>query len=281
MPTSRTPAAARRAILLCTALAQPCAAETCRFTGTTNYAGHVSVITTAEAVGDTTRVDVTLRFEATTALWLHLHYLVEEISQWRNGVLLRLDANTRYVFAGHVVRQQWDDFQQTRGGLQALRIEGKRPAQFRRHYPRFARYWDLATFGQDWLDAYASAGPDRRPDLDLSRLPQLPPVQSPFALAFYWLRFLHPGARRAQVFLPGFKADKLADVAMTANVAGHGMLWHAALHHAYLSAAPPSFATAQISPDGHLQTLSFELHGAAGSGSGSLREAGCTGSAGR
>jgi hypothetical protein len=274
--------------VLCAALAQPystpsSAAETCRFDGTTDYAGHVSVTTNAAAIGDTTRVDVAVRFEATTALWLHLHYLVEEISQWRNGALLRLDANTRYVFAGHVVRQQWDDFKPAGDGLQAYRIEGKRLAQFRRQFPHLARHWDLADFGANWLDDYAAAAPDRRPDLDLQHLPGSASVQSPFALAFYWVRFLplggQSGGQRKQVFLPGFKADKLADVVMNSVAAAPGHLWRAELHHPYLSAAPASYATAQISSDGHLQRLSFTLHGAAGSASGDLDEAGCQGTA--
>ncbi len=263
-------------------LAQPyagasSAAETCRFEGTTDYAGRVSVTTTAAASGETMRVDVAVRFEATTALWLHLHYLVEEISQWRNGALLRLDANTRYMFAGHIVRQQWDEFRSAPDGLQGYRIEGKRPAQFRRQHPRFAQHWDLASFGANWLNEFASAAPDRRPDLDLPRLPEVAAVQSPFALAFYWVRFLHPGARHEPVFLPGFKADKRADIAMESATAGDGRLWRAVLHHSYLSAAPASTAAAQISADGHLQRLSFALHGSAGSATGSLHQAGCAG----
>jgi hypothetical protein len=271
------------AVLMGVALAQSCApkslaTETCRFTGTTDYAGHVSVVTRAAAAGDTMRVGVALQFEATTTLWLHLRYLVEEISEWRNGALLRLDANTRYIFAGHVVRQQWDDFKLTQKGLQAYRIEGKRPAQFGLQYPRFAQHWDIAAFGLPWLDDYASAAPVRRPDLDLDRVPQSAAPQSPFALAFYWVRFLHPGAQHAQVFLPGFKADKLADIAISPVAGANGQTWHADLHHSYLSAAPPSTATAQIAADGHLQRFSFELHGSAGSAGGSLRQAGCTGS---
>ncbi len=272
----------RRGLLLCAILAQSCAtrssaAETCKFAGTTDYAGHVSVTTIAAAISDTTQIDVVLRFEATKFPWLHLQYLVEELSQWRNGTLVRLDANTRYIFAGHIVRQQWDDFQRTGEGLQAHRIEGKRYAQFRRQYPRFAQHWDLAAFGSDWLNDYAAAAPDRRPDLDLPKPPVLPALQSPFALAFYWVRFLPPDTRHEPVFLPGFKADKLADTAMNPVAAAHGRVWQAQLHHPYLSAAPVSIAAAQIAPDGHLQSLSFTLHGSAGTASGSLHQAGCTG----
>jgi hypothetical protein len=269
-------------IWLCIAILQPFrhlgrAAEICRFDGTTDYAGHVAVTTDAASVGNTVRVDVTLRFEAITSFWLHVHYLVEEISVWRDGTLLRLDANTRYMLGGHVVRQQWDDFRATQGGLQAYRIEGKRPAEFRRQHPRFAKFWDLQTFGRDWLHDCALASPDRRPDLDFRHLPQSGAVRSPFTLAFYWVRFLHPGAQAAQIFLPGFKADKLAGIALTPVADQGGILWRAGLHHPYLSAAPASSATARITGDGYLRLLTFELHGSAGSAGGSLHLAGCSG----
>ncbi len=257
------------------------ATETCRFTGTTDYHGQVALVTTAATTGSVTRVDVALQFEATTALWLHIRYLVEEISEWRNGVLQRLDANTRYVFAGHVVRQQWDDFRRTPKGLQAERIEGKRAPQFSHQYPRFASHWDLAAFGLPWLEDYAWAAPVPRPDLDLAPVPQSGEVQAPFALAFYWVRFLHPGAQYATVFLPGFKADKLADLTLTPVASPAGTTWRADLHHAWLSKTPPSTATAHISNDGHVQRLSFELHGSAGSAGGTLTQIGCTGTMGR
>lgn len=266
----------RALLLLCGVLAPrySLAAETCRFAGTTDYAGQVTATATAAPAGDATRIDVAVTFDATSPLWLHMHYLVEETSLWRNGKLLDLALNTRYLFAGHVVRQQWDTFDRTPDGLLAHRIEGKRPAEFRGHFPRFADHWDLAAFGLPWLDDYAKAQPDRRPDLDLSHVPPNAAVQSPLALAFYWVRFLHPGAQHAQVFLPGFKADKLADLALTP--AGHQ--WRGQFHHPYLHETPPSTATAQLSPDGHLQHLSFMLHATAGSAGGSLDQTGCQGS---
>ena len=270
-------------VVLCLGIAQPWAghsfaAETCRFTGTTDYNGHAALVTTASTSGGTTRVDVALRFDATTPFWLHLRYLVEEKSEWRNGALQHLDANTRYVFAGRVVRQQWDDFTLTPEGLQARRIEGKRPAEFGRQYPLFAQHWDLGAFGQPWTADFAAASPVRRRDLDL---PRTAAMQSPFGMAFYWVRFLQADARHVPVFLPGFKTDKLADVAMTPGSATSGRHWLAGLHHPWLSAVQPSIAAADISADEHLERLSFELHGSAGSAGGVLRQAGCSGAASR
>gem|GEM_PF-1479819 len=255
------------------------ATELCRFSGTTDYAGHVTVTTKAATAGGVTRVDVAVAFEATTAIWFHIRYLVEEISQWRDGALQRLDTNTRTIMDGRVTRQQWDDFEPHAGGLQAYRVQGKTLAQFARQFPPFARHWDLASFGTQWLSDYAAAPPQRRPDLDLTAVPPNATVRSPFAMAFYWVRFLPPGARPVSVFLPGFKADKLADVALAPAPGSGGRVWRAVLHHAYLRAAPASTAVARISPDGYLQVLAFEFHSTAGSARGVVHAAGCSGTA--
>ena len=167
-------------------------------------------------------------------------------------------------------------FELTREGLQAFRIEGKRPAQFRRQFPDFAEHWELTAFGQPWLDDYASAAPVRRPDLDLKGV-RSGGTHSPFALAFYWVRFLYTGNQSALVFLPGFKADKIAKLTMTPSPTSRGLTWRATLQHPYLSASPPPTAVAMISADGHLQLLSFELHGSAGSAGGIVHQDGCTG----
>jgi hypothetical protein len=80
------------AVRFCTVVAS--ASEVCRFAGRTSGAGHVAV-TTAVAKGDSvTRVDVAMTFETTMFLWLHIRYLVEEISTWRASELQRLAVNT-------------------------------------------------------------------------------------------------------------------------------------------------------------------------------------------
>jgi hypothetical protein len=85
-------------------------------------------------------------------LWLRIHYLVEEISTWRAGEMERLAVNTRYLVGEHIVRQQWDTFQRSRGGgLLAHRVQAKTLADFRRRHPGFVRHWDPATFGSPWL----------------------------------------------------------------------------------------------------------------------------------
>ena len=56
------------------------AAEVCRFTGTTDPAGRVVVTTDVAAADGVTRVDVAATFESTAMFWLHIEYLVEELS---------------------------------------------------------------------------------------------------------------------------------------------------------------------------------------------------------
>jgi hypothetical protein len=93
-------------------------------------------------------VDVAGTFEATTMFWLHIRYLIEEVSTWRNGELETVAVNSRYLVGGHIVRQQWDYFDRGADGLQAHRVQGKTFADLRRDHPGFAQHWDPATFGQ-------------------------------------------------------------------------------------------------------------------------------------
>jgi hypothetical protein len=80
------------------------------------------------------------------------------------------------------------------------------------------------------------------------------------------------------VFLPGFKADKVVDVPITAGQWGGGTLWQTPVRYPVLRAAPPSTATVWMSPDRHLLKLAMELHEPRGSGSGVLTLEGCEGS---
>jgi hypothetical protein len=100
---------------------------------------------------------------------------------------------------------------------------------------------------------------------------------SPLALAFYWVRWLPPGAQDEAVFLPGFKADKLVDVPMTAAAWKGGTVWQTPLRYSVLSKAPPSIATAWMSADRHLLQLALDLHEPRGAGSGILTQEGCDG----
>ena len=249
------------------------AAELCRYEGTTNYAGHVDVTTRAESAGAQKTVDVVLRFEGRTMPFVHIHYLVEEITVWRDRQLQRLAQNYRYLVGSHIVRQQWDVFDREGDALRARRVEGKHREQFGKQRPGFARHWDPESFGAAWLDDFAGAPAERRPDLDLA--PVAAGVRTPFALAFYWIRFLPPGPQRVPVFLPGFKTDKTMTVAIAQDASAQGVLAHTELHYVALSEAPPSMAAAQISADQHLEALRFSLHGSAGSGHGELHASGC------
>jgi hypothetical protein len=252
-------------------------AEVCRFAGTTDHAGQIAVTTDVVATDGTTRVDVAMTFESTTMIWFHLHYLIEEVSTWRAGKLETVAVNTRYLIGARIIRQQWDMFQRDRDAMRAHRVQAKTLPDFRRRHPGFVRHWDPATFGQPWLDDYPAASPERRADLDLTGAPLAWKLRSPLALAFYWVRWLPPGGQDVPVFLPGFKADKLVDLPITAAPWTGGMLWRTPLRYPALSKTPTSTAMAWTSPDGHLLQLAFDLHESRGSARGLIRQKGCQG----
>jgi hypothetical protein len=255
------------------------AGEVCRYVGTTDYDGKVDVTTTVAAAGETTSVDVVVVFSASTMPWFPLHYLVEERSTWRGGALDDLAANTRYSVGAHIVRQQWDYFRRGPDGLRAYRVEGKTGEKFEREFPRFAPHWDVAAFGAPWLHDFQSGSPKRRPDLDLAGEAVGATLRTPFAMAFYWVRWLPRGGTDADIFLPGFKTDKLVHLSISSAASSHATTWRAPLHYVALSETPPSSASAVVSPDGHLARLAFELHGSAGSAQGLISQQGCEGEA--
>jgi hypothetical protein len=250
------------------------AAEVCRYAGTSDYNGRLSVVSTVEKSGGARIVDVAASVKATQFFWVELQYWMEERSVWRDGRLDDLAVNTRYFVGAHIVRQIWDRFERGADGFHAWRVQGKKPAGFLAKFPGFAREWDVDAFGQPWVDDFRKLPPERRPDLDLATGDTGPDLRTPFALAFYWDRYLPAGGATAPVFMPGFKTDKIMQIAIAPG-ADSG-IWHAPLHYVALGETPPSSATATTA-DGHLERLTFELHGAAGSAQGALNELGCSG----
>jgi hypothetical protein len=264
----------RSAFLAFLAASPTHAKEVCRYTGTADYNAKIGVVTTVERDADATTVDVDVTLTANEIMFLPISYLVEERSLWRRGVLTDLAANTRYAVGPHIVRQQWDHFERGADGLIAYRVEGKRGGEFVAKFPAFARFWAPASFGQPWLEAFASAPPQRRADLDLTGADAAGTLRTPFATAFYWVRYLPRGGGGGTVFLPGFKTYKTMNLAIAPSGAS---AWRAPLHYIALSEDPPSSATAIISPESRLQRLEFELHGSAGSARGVIRAQGCEG----
>jgi hypothetical protein len=86
------------------------AAEICRFTGATDYSGHVAVTTRVTASAGAIQVDVAGTFDSSTMFWFGVHYLFEEVSSWYDGQLQSVAVNSRYLIGDHIVRQQWDHF---------------------------------------------------------------------------------------------------------------------------------------------------------------------------
>ena len=273
-----------RAAILCAAAlvavsAAACAAERCRFEGTTDHAGRVVADTLVTTAPDGERtVDVTLDLRATAWWLLDVRYLVEEITTWRGDTLRQVAVNTRSLAGERVVRQSWDVFRRDGDSLQAWRVQAKTAAGLRDRHPGFQAHWDTASFGTPWLGDYDAARPERRPDLDLAHA--APSLRTPLALAFHWSRWLPDRLAPVPVFLPGFKRDAslTLDPAPAPSSEAPG-LWRVPLRHPALDAAGPSEADASVSADHRLLGLSFVLHAAQGSAHGTIHAAGCSGNA--
>ena len=263
MVTSGFAALGRAAGLLALCLAPARAAEVCRYAGVTSYSGRVAVQAEASEAQGVTTVDVLARLDAKYLLFWTVQYLAEEISTWRAGELQSVAVNNRYIVNGRPSRQQWDVFTRGPDGLLASRVQSRSLSEFRRRHLAFAGHWDPARFGQPWLPDYPAAQPERRTDLDLPRAAMPPQTRTPFALAFYWSRWLPEAGGMVPVFMPGWKRD----TRLQAEVAPAGPgRWRMALR--YPGTAAPSSAEAVVSPDHRLLRLSFDVHAAAGSGQG-------------
>ncbi len=255
--------------------------EVCRFAGTTDYAGRLIVTATVnpEAATGTTTIDVAANFIATPVPFIHIRYLMEEISIWKSDELQRLAVNSRYIVNTFVVRQEWDVFDRVTAGLQAYRVQGKTLDDFKHKHPAFVRHWDPASFGQPWLQDYPEARAERRRDLDLPAAPNQPDLRSPLALAFYWTRRMPVGGQTLSVFLPGFKKDKHLDVTIAGAAPRRDgqQLWQTSVRYAALSETQPSTARAWISADGHLLQLAGSVQSGYYTGQGVIRQLGCDG----
>jgi hypothetical protein len=260
------------------------AGELCQFRGTSDYSGQVTVTTKVDTrdTDGATIVDVTAGIKITPMLFIHVNYLMEEISTWKSDQLQSVAVNSRYIVDSHVVRQEWDLFDRGADGLEAYRLQGKTLDDLRRKHPAFVRHWDPANFGQPWVQDYRSAGPERRADLDLPGSLVRPDLRSPLALAFYWSRRTPPGGQGATVFLPGFKRDKRIDLTITeAEPPRDGrQLWQTSIRYPALSATRASTAEAWVSMDRHLLQLAVSVQSGSHTAYGFVRQVDCHGTAG-
>ena len=205
-----------------------------------------------------------------------IHYLLEEVSTWREGELQSIAVNSRYLVGDRVVRQSWDHFHRGSDGLLAYRIQGKTLADLRRQHPKFAQHWDPAAFGQPWIGDYQSASPERRPDLIYRFAAAVGAAFSSRDGVLLGQMVATWRADRAGV-PSGFKKERLGDLPIVAVPSSGGTVWQAPLRHAAFTEKPVSVATAQISPDRYLLRLALEVHGSDGSGRGLITEDGCDG----
>jgi hypothetical protein len=255
------------------------AAETCRYSGTTSYAGRVSVETTAATANGVTTVDVAARVNARSFGLVDWQYLYQEIGSWRDGGLQSVGVNHRYSVFGLIRRQQWDLFRRVPNGMAAWRVQAKTLADFQASHPGFVRHWPAASFGENWLPDYAAAPPERRADLDLPLAAMPPGLGTPLLLAFYWVRWAGDQERKVPVFLPGFKHDARADIGVDSlGVEAGGLLHlHASVRHPQLSEAQVSTGDAWISPDHRLVRETFDARADYGVARGALHLEGCRG----
>ena len=259
------------------------AGEVCHFAGTTDYAGRVAVDTkvSTRVADGTTTVDVIGVFQGTPWPFVHVRYLMQEISTRKSDQLQSVAVNSRYILDGFIVRQEWDLFDRGTDGLEAHRLQGKSIADIRRKYPTFVGHWDPASFGQPWIEDYRVAGAERRPDLDLPASSVRPDLRSPLALAFYWSRRIPGTGQAASVFLPGFKRDKRVDLTIAAADPPRDgrRLWQTSVRYPTLSMTVASTAKAWVSVDGHLLELAGSVQGGNYTAYGVVRQESCNGTA--
>jgi hypothetical protein len=255
------------------------AMETCRYSGTTSYAGTATVETKAAKVNGETTVDVAARVNARSLGFLDWQYLYEEIGTWRGGEIQRIGVNHRYSFAGFVRRQLWDVFDRTPAGLTAYRVQANSLADIQEKHPGFAEHWSMERFGQPWLADYASARPERRADLDLPAAEMPAGIGTPLTLGFFWVRWSGLSARTVPVFLPGFKHNIRVDVQVApVGTEANGLLHvRSTVRHPQLSETQVSTGDAWISPDHRLVRVTFDARTDRASAVGELRADGCTG----
>jgi hypothetical protein len=257
------------------------AAETCRYSGTTDYSGRAIVETRAMTANGETSVDVTARVNARAFGLIDWQYLYQEIGTWRDGELQSVGVNHRYSVFGSIRRQQWDVFRRTPEGMSAWRVQAKTLADLQSKHPGFTGHWDPASFGRPWVRDYPAAPPERRADLDLPRTSMPPGLGTPLLLAFWSVRWAGGKDRTVPVFLPGFKHNERVDVQVVSLGTDAGGLLHlrSTLRHPQLSESEVSTGDAWITPDHHLARVAFDARGDHGNARGDLRLDRCEGAA--
>jgi len=265
------------------AITPAAAAEVCRYAGSGDYHAQIGITTIAQKREQATRVRVLWDLAARVLLVFHIHYLVEEISDWRAGVLQTVALNVRFFVNGRIIRQQWDVFDRTASGFAAWRLQAKTATEFAARAGGFAPHWVPSSFGAPWLDAFRAAPAERRPDLDLPSDEAPADLVSPLAEAFYNVRSAPARAQLVALFLPGNKKQHRADIAVAAPDLGPAgaHVWRVRLDSARLGIVPGSAASLTVSADGALQTISFAVATARHAARGGIHAEGCAGSAAR
>lgn len=257
------------------------AGELCRYAGRTDYDGTAAITAEVDETPAGTRVDVVAEFRAYPFLFVHVRYLMDEVSVWKAGELQSVSVNSRYLLGSRVVRQTWDDFRPGPDGMEGRRVQAKTLTDFRRRHPGFVSHWDPETFGKPWVEDYDMAQPERRTDLDLAGTSLSAGLRTPLAAAFYWVRFVPAGTGAADVFMPGWKKQRLLHVSIADTAVADGRMLNATSKFDAQGTDADSRGTAWISPDGRLLRLAGEVHGGWRSARGMIELVGCEGNAPR
>jgi hypothetical protein len=256
------------------------AAETCNYAGSGDYDAQIAITTVARRSGGDEHVQVLWRLTARALVIFRIRYLVEEVSDWHDGVLQSVGLNVRYFVNGRIVKQQWDLFERQGMGFAAWRVQAKSARILAAEHGELLRLWDPAGFGLPWVAQYRAGHPERRPDLDLHPGEAPPDLTTPFAEAFYRVRREPPHAARVALFLPGNKKEPRPNVAVPAPTPAPGgaRVWHVPLGDEKLGMAAESTAAVTVAPDSTLQAIGFHLASGMYTAEGAIRLEGCAGS---
>jgi hypothetical protein len=209
-------------------------AETCQYSGTTDFNGKASIETRYKKTADTITFRTLLRFTA-SFFGFHVEYDFDNIdvlsAQYEQ--LQEVSVNSRYSINGKTNRLNWDhaQFHWSPNETHATRITALKPEDLSGKYPTFAKYWDPSTFGSDWVQDFKELPLEERPDLDISGFDHT--LQSMLYVAFVQTRRTDPknGPIVFEPFFLGSKTGKPSpSIQADPVVSGNQAVWSTPLN---------------------------------------------------
>jgi hypothetical protein len=209
-------------------------AETCQYSGTTDFNGKASIETRYKKTADTITSRTLLRFTA-SLFGFNIEYDFDDIDvlSAQDEQLRAVSVNSRYSINGKTNRLNWDhaQFHWSPNETHATRITALRPEDLSEKYATFAKYWEPSTFGSDWVADFQQIPLEERTDLDISGFDHT--LQSMLYVAFVKTRRTDPknGPIEFEPFFLGSKTGKPA-AAIQADpvVSGNQVVWSTPLN---------------------------------------------------